>query len=281
MKRVIDKHQRKSLVKACQECIIKWEDIRKIPAEKLIESNICRPCALCLIAYGTENCCSTCPLYINGKSCFQYGKYKVIYDLLFENDKKLTESELTYLYSEVQSYSKWIVGWLNQVITLEIRKEKYINNGMSAHEIENLELAKERQAIRLQSVRRVEDMPSKTVEEPVIEKERVMRNPIDMYGNMIHNGDYINYPVRHGADMYMRTAKVVGIRERADHVDNYKTVLDIQVAIAPRDYERADDPNWESKVRIKKTTLYNPHRATIIPKTYIHSDKRYRILVSL
>ena len=130
MKRVIDKHQRERLVEACQKCIIKWEDIRKIPAEKLIESNICRPCALCLIASGPENSCSTCPLYINGKSCFQYGKYKVIYDLLSESDKKLTESEFTYVYSEVQNYSKWIAGWLNMIIHKESSRERYIRNGM-------------------------------------------------------------------------------------------------------------------------------------------------------
>jgi len=107
------------------------------------------------------------------------------------------------------------------------------------------------------------------------------RNPIDMYGSTINAGDYINYPVRKGSSIYMRTAKVISVRQREDHLDNPQMVLDVAVAIAPRAWERASNKNWQDDVQIRRVTVSRPHRATILPEEYIKSDKRYSVLVAI
>ena len=112
------------------------------------------------------------------------------------------------------------------------------------------------------------------------EGTKKMRNPIDMYGNTINEGHYINYPCRKGSDTYMRTAKVLRVRERQNHLDNPMMVLDVAVAIAPRAWERKTK-NWEDKVVIRKVTVSCPYRSTIVPVSYIKSDKRYRKLLTV
>lgn len=110
-------------------------------------------------------------------------------------------------------------------------------------------------------------------------KEDKMVKARDLYGNEIQAGDYINYPVRRGSDTYMRTAKVLGVSTRKNHLDKDEVVLNVAVAIAPRwsDWQGKGTPN----TRIKKTTVSCAYRATIVPKPYIQRDPRYAALANV
>ena len=138
-------------------------------------------------------------------------------------------------------------------------------NVMCKQELKELEEAKQRQTDRIKTMKK--------------KGKKKMRNPIDMYGYRHQEGNYINYPVRQGSDTYMRTAKVLRVRERNNHLDNPEMVLDVAVAIAPRAWERKGD--WQKNIRIVKTTVSCPYRATILPEKYIKSDKRYSILLTV
>lgn len=100
----------------------------------------------------------------------------------------------------------------------------------------------------------------------------------DMYRNRIQAGDYIAYPVRQGSDTYMRTAKVLAVRQRELPGEKPEVVLSVAMAKAPRDWERKAG-NWDTKV--VKTTVSTPHRATILPKSYIQNDRRYACLLDI
>jgi len=156
---------------------------------------------------------------------------------------------------------------------------------MTDEETKALQQLKDRQTKRIESggVRKVEDKPvvaAKTVE-TVKKEEKKMRNPIDMYGQTINEGQYINYPVRNGSDTYMRTAKVIRVRQRNNHLDKPEMVLDVAVAIAPPAWERAKNKNWEQDVHVRRVTVSCPYRSTILPKEYIESDRRYKILSNI
>lgn len=140
---------------------------------------------------------------------------------------------------------------------------------MTKQEMKELEEAKARQQERLKTMRKVEDK----------EEKEEMRYPIDMYGQVITEGNYINYPVRKGSDTYVRTAKVLKVRERTNHLDRKEVVLDVAVAIAPRVWDRRG--NWEKNVRVRKVTVSRPHRATILPEAYVENDRRYKVLSSI
>jgi len=101
----------------------------------------------------------------------------------------------------------------------------------------------------------------------------------DMYRNVIQAGDYINYPVRKKSDTYMRTAKVLKLRKRQLNNESQPTVvLDVAMAKSPRHFERRAG-NWGTK--IIRTTVSLPHRATIVPKSYIQNDRRYNCLLNV
>lgn len=157
----------------------------------------------------------------------------------------------------------------------------YIHNPdvMSDQEIKELQRAKQRQVDRI-NAKQIKKVPDDSIKpkETKQKGQKKMRNPIDMYGQTINIGNYINYPVRKGSNTYMRTAKVIKVRQRNDHLDRPKMVLDVAVAIAPRVWERAKNKNWEQDVRVRRVTVSRPHRATILPERYITSDKRYRAL---
>ena len=104
-------------------------------------------------------------------------------------------------------------------------------------------------------------------------------NPVDMYGNIIEPGDFISYPVRTGSATYVRTAKVRGIRQKKNREDKVRSVLDVTVAIVPRWWERVG--NWQEKIVLKKTTVFLPHRATVLPKSYVQKDPRYNKLMEV
>jgi hypothetical protein len=110
------------------------------------------------------------------------------------------------------------------------------------------------------------------------EETKKMAQARDMYGNEIQAGDYINYPVRRGSATYMRTAKVLEVRTRKNHLDKDECVLSVAVALAPRwsEWKGHGTPD----TRIKKTTVSCPFRATIVPKPYIQNDPRYATLTS-
>jgi len=160
---------------------------------------------------------------------------------------------------------------------------------MSKDEIKALEEAKQKQIDRIdqQGMQKVEDYKESVVtvdlktEVKSSRKGLRMRNPIDMYGNKIYAGQYINYPVRKGSNTYMRTAKVLNVRERNSHLDKPQMVLDVAVAIAPRHWERANNKNWEQDVEVRKVTVSCPYRATILPEDYVKSDRRYKVLTTI
>ena len=110
------------------------------------------------------------------------------------------------------------------------------------------------------------------------EEEKQMRT-VDMYGNEIQPGDYINYPVRKGSDTYMRTAKVISVDTRKNHLGRDENILRVAVAIAPRwaDWKGKGTPD----TRIARAVVSRPHRATIIPKPYVQRDPRYTVLASV
>jgi hypothetical protein len=101
---------------------------------------------------------------------------------------------------------------------------------------------------------------------------------VDMYGNEIQSGDYINYPVRKGASTYMRTAKVLSVDSRKDPMGRVENILHVAVAIAPRweDWKGKGTPN----TRVVKAVVSRPYRATIIPKPYVQRDPRYTVLAN-
>ncbi len=100
----------------------------------------------------------------------------------------------------------------------------------------------------------------------------------DMYRNRIQAGDYIAYPCRQGSNTYMRTAKVLAVKERSLAGEKPETVLSVAMAKAPRDWERKAG-NWDTK--IVKTTVSVPYRTTVIPKAYVQNDKRYACLLDV
>jgi hypothetical protein len=100
----------------------------------------------------------------------------------------------------------------------------------------------------------------------------------DMYRNQIQPGDYINYPQRKGSATYSRTAKVLDVVERQLEGEKPSMVLKVAMAKAPRDFERREG-NWDTK--IVKTTISVTHRTTILPKSYIQNDRRYKCLLDV
>jgi hypothetical protein len=145
-------------------------------------------------------------------------------------------------------------------------------DALTKEEIEGLKEQKRRQINRLicQELRKKKE-----------KKMTRVRNPIDMYGKKIEEGHYINYPVRKGSSTYMRTAKVLAVQGRKNHLEKDEVVLKVAVAIPPRVWDRKGNRNWENEVRVKKVTVSRPHRATILPEEYIKSDKRYRTLLTI
>ena len=105
-----------------------------------------------------------------------------------------------------------------------------------------------------------------------------MSKAYDMYRNIIQPGDIINYPIRKKSDLYMRTAKVLEVTERKLEGESKQTVLKVAMAKAPRDDERKAG-NWDTE--IKKQTISVPHRTTILPKSYIQHDRRYKCLLDV
>ena len=143
---------------------------------------------------------------------------------------------------------------------------------MSQQEKQALEKATQKQVDKVDVVQTetVSDLPEVLFPEMTEQKELTEQKvsyPVDMYGQEIWTNEYINYPVRQGSDIYMRTAKVIRIRDRNDYLGVPKVVLDVAVAITPN--------------RIRRVTVSCPHRATILPKEYIESDKHYSILIDL
>ena len=172
--------------------------------------------------------------------------------------------QTTILVSDILAREEEAVLFVKNMSKLELPYQ----NVMTKQEEKELNEAKERQQERLKTMRKVEDK----------EENKEMRYPIDMYGKTIFEGCYINYPVRRGSDTYMRTARVLKVRERNNHLDNPEVVLDVAVAIAPRAWERKNNPNWEDDIKIRKVTVSRPYRATVLPPVYVEKDKRYRIL---
>ena len=100
----------------------------------------------------------------------------------------------------------------------------------------------------------------------------------DMYRNIIQPGDIVTYPLRKGSDTYMRTAKVLEVKQRQLEGEKEETVLRVAMAKAPRNWERKAG-NWDTK--IVKTTISAIHRTTIIPKSYVQHDRRYKCLLDV
>ena len=100
----------------------------------------------------------------------------------------------------------------------------------------------------------------------------------DMFYNRIQVGDYISYPARKQNDMFMRTAKVLKIKERTLNGEKPEIVLSVAMAKAARHYERAVGI-WKTK--IVKTTVSVPFRTTVLPKAYIENDRRYACLLDI
>jgi len=100
----------------------------------------------------------------------------------------------------------------------------------------------------------------------------------DAYRNRIQAGDFIVYPVRKTSDTYVRTAKVLAVVERQLEGEKPEMVLKVAMAKAPRAWERRAG-NWDTK--IVKTTVSVPHRATVLPKSYVQNDRRYACLLDL
>ena len=124
---------------------------------------------------------------------------------------------------------------------------------------------------------RYDDAINKFATTDLLETKENRMEPRDMFGNVIEELDYINYPVRKKNDTYMRTAKVLRIRERiTDH--KKETVLDVAMAKAPRWWERK---NGDHETKIRKVVVSNPHRCTVVPKYYIANDKRYDLLLKV
>ena len=94
---------------------------------------------------------------------------------------------------------------------------------------------------------------------------------LDMFGNQIQPGDYINYPVRTGSNLYMRTAKVKKIT-----VKDEQSVLHVAMAKAPRSLQRK---LGYLTTEVINTVVNNSRRATIIPKAYVQNDSRYACLL--
>jgi hypothetical protein len=99
-----------------------------------------------------------------------------------------------------------------------------------------------------------------------------------MYRTEVQPGDYISYPQRKKSDTYMRTAKVLSVVERKLKEEKTQIVLKVAMAKAPRDYERKQG-NWDTK--IVKTTVSVTHLVTVLPKSYIQNDRRYKCLLDV
>jgi hypothetical protein len=111
------------------------------------------------------------------------------------------------------------------------------------------------------------------------EMTQVNKKVRDMFGNIITPGDYIVYPCRQGSDTYMRTAKVQDVTTRDLEEEGSETVLKATTCIPPRYIERKANPNWRKEVLLRKTTISQFCRATIVPKAYIQNDSRYKQLL--
>lgn len=142
----------------------------------------------------------------------------------------------------------------------------------SPQEIEEIKKAKARQELRVVRLPDEKDIEMST--------SKVNVRIRDMFSNIIMSGDYIAYPGRQGSDTYMRTAKVLSVNEEVDaYGDKDGYSLSVAVAMAPRWEERKTNPY--AKTRIVKTKITEFHRATVLPKSYIQNDKRYRCLLEV
>ena len=98
----------------------------------------------------------------------------------------------------------------------------------------------------------------------------------DMFGTFIGEKDYIVYPCRKKSDTYMRTAKVIAVRERTNHLEEKEIVLDVIMAKKPRHFERAAG---QHETTLHKTTVSCPHRCVVVPKHSIQNDRYYKHLL--
>lgn len=98
----------------------------------------------------------------------------------------------------------------------------------------------------------------------------------DMFGTFITAGDFIVYPYRKRNDTYMRTAKVLAVRERDDHLEKKEVVLDVVMAKKPRYFERAAGIH---ETTLHKVTVSRPFRSIVVPKHNIQNDKYYKELI--
>lgn len=97
-----------------------------------------------------------------------------------------------------------------------------------------------------------------------------------MFGTFITAGDYIVYPCRKKSDTYMRTAKVITVRERENHLEEKEIVLDVVMAKKPRHFQRAAGIH---ETTLHKTTVSRPFRCVVVPKHQIQNDRYYKHLL--
>lgn len=95
----------------------------------------------------------------------------------------------------------------------------------------------------------------------------------DMFGTLITAGDYIVYPCRKKSDIYMRTAKVLRVRERENHLEEKEIVLDVVMAKKPA--------SGINETTLHKTTVSRPFRSLVVPKHQIQNDKYYKYLLEM
>jgi len=131
--------------------------------------------------------------------------------------------------------------------------------------------------IKVRQEQQIVRLPEESVKEMTVEQSKINLKVRDMFSNIITEGDYISYPGRKGSDTYMRTAKVLNVTERTTVFDKKEYVLKVAVAMAPRWAERKKNPN--AKTKIVKVTISNFQRSTVIPKSYIQNDSRYKCLL--
>ena len=98
----------------------------------------------------------------------------------------------------------------------------------------------------------------------------------DMFGTFIGAGDFIVYPCRKKSDTYMRTAKVLNVRERTNHLEEKEVVLDVVMAKKPRHFERAAGHH---ETTLHKVTVSCPFRSVVVPKHNIQNDRYYKHLL--
>ena len=101
-----------------------------------------------------------------------------------------------------------------------------------------------------------------------------MKKTTDCYNNYIQKGDIINYPIRKGSWMEMRTAKVIEVTKRQLEGQGEEQIIKAIVAIPPFS-------ETTGATTLKRVTISVSDRVTVLPKAYAQNHKKYKMLLDL